>query len=406
MMFHVKQRRTAGFIALIALMGLAVGCLGQVGSRGWAAPVRLGNVVIVSTDDGRLDALDGEGRQVWRFPDLWEIADSAAEDLDGIYGPPLFGSYDGVDVVFVGDYNGYVYAFRPDDFEAGVTINAPPAASFELDGAVIGGMTLDMPADALYVTSGNRLYALRASDLVRRIDNRDAQVAAAGPAAEGESPGVLFRTGEDIWGVPVLADGKLLLTSLDGGLYAVDPATGAEIWRFEAEQGLVSTPVVVGDVVLVSGFGSRLFAVDLGDGSERWSFKADHWIWGSAAIDGDIAYIGDFDGIVHAIDLESGTENWSLALEHKALRASPAFSDGTLIVSSDGGWLIGVDVSTREVAWERDIGTQLNADMTVADGEVLLAPGGCVTPAGATDRVYYTSVDPRNGDLSSTSVVC
>jgi outer membrane protein assembly factor BamB len=405
-MFHVKLPRLPVLLLLVALASLAIGCLGSIGARGWAGPVRFGEVIIASTGDGRIDAIDSDGRPLWRFPDFWEISESSAEDLDGIYGEPLIASYDGEDVVFLGDYNGFVYAFRPGDFEPGVTINSPPAAFFELDGAVIGGMVLDQASDALYVTSGKRVFALRASDLVRRIDSRDAQVAAAGPAAQGETPGVLFVTGSDIWGEPVLADGRLLVTSLDGGLYAIDPETGAEIWHFESDQGLVSTPVVAGDLVLASGFGSTLYGIDLADGSERWAFKAGHWIWGKATVDGDVAYVGDFDGIVHAIELDSGAEMWSLALDHSALRASPALSAGTLVVSTDGDWLVGVDVATRAVVWERDLGTKLNADLVVDGGDVLLAPRGCVTPEGATEKVYYTKVDPQNGDLSSTSGVC
>jgi outer membrane protein assembly factor BamB len=405
-MFHVKQRRFLCLVALVGLLGLAMGCLGQEGTRGWAGPVRHGDVIIVSTGGGRIDAIDAEGRQVWRFPEIWNIPDDSADDLDGIYGPPLIGTYDGADVVFVGDYNGYVYAFRPADFEPGVTIESPPAASFKLNGAVIGGLALDTAADALYVTSGPRLYALRASDLVAKIDNRDAAVGAAGPPAEGEQAGVLFKADGDIWGAPVLADGKLLLTSLDGGVYAIDPATGTELWHFESEQGIVSTPVVAEDLVLASGFGSTLYGLALADGAQRWAFKTKHWIWGDAAVDAEFAYIGDFDGIVHAVELATGAEVWSLALEHNALRASPALSEGTLVVSSDGGWLVGIDTATRAVAWERDLGTKLNADLLAEGEDVLLAPRGCVTPEGGGDKVYYTKVDPRNGDLSFTTGVC
>jgi len=241
---------------------------------------------------------------------------------------------------------------------------------------------------------------------VRKIENRDAQVGAAGPTALNESPGVLFVAGDDIWGEPVLVDGKLLVNSLDGNLYAIDPATGAEIWRFEAEQGLVSTPTVVGDLVLVAGFGSKLFGVSLADGSERWTFEAKHWIWGKPAVDGDIAYIGDFDGVVYAIDLNSGTAIWSLTSEYGPLRASPALSRGMLVVSSDDGWLAGINLATRGVAWERQIDTKLNADLVANEGQVLIAPRGCVTPDGATEKVYYTKVNPSNGELTLASGIC
>jgi len=405
-MFHVKQRRSLGLVVLVALAGLTLGCLGQVGSRGWAAPVLTQDVVIVSTQGGKLDAIDSEGAVIWKFPELWAIPDKAAEDLDGIYGAPQVGSYDGEDVVFVGDYNGFVYAFRPGDFEPGVTISQPEAASFELNGSVAGGMLLDMDADALYVTSGSRLYSLRASDLVARIDNPDAPVGAAAPAPAGKSPGVLFEADEDLWAAPVLADGRVLVTSLDGGLYAIDPATAEIEWSFKAEQGLASAATVVGNVVLVSGFGSKLFAVDLADGSLRWAFEAKNWIWGDALVDGDVIYVADFDSVVHALALDSGTQMWSLELDRGPLRASPALADGTLVVSSDEGWLVGVDLAAREVAWERDIGTSMNADMRVEDGQVLIAPDDCVRPENATEDIYYTSVDPRTGDLTFTAGVC
>ncbi len=401
-MFHVKQRRFAILLGFCLLVGLGVACLANVNPRGWAAPVRLGDVTLLSTRDGRLDAIDSQGRHLWRFPDFWEIDDNSADDLDGIYGQPLSASYDGVDVVFIGDYNGFVYAFRPDDFEAGISINPPSAAFFELGEAIVGGMALDQAADVLYVTAGSRLFALTASDLVNRID----RPAAAVTGFESENPGVLFETGDEIWGEPVLADGKVLISSIDGNLYAIDPNTGAEIWRFESGQSLVSTPVVAGDMVLVAGFGAKLFAIDLGNGSERWAFEVGNWIWARPVVDGDIAYVGDFDSVVHAIDLNSGTETWSQALNRDPLRASPVLSRGTLIVSSDGGWLIGIDVASRSVAWQRQLGTKLNADLAAIEGEVFIAPQGCVTPEGTSEKIYYTKVDPRNGDLSFTSDVC
>jgi len=401
-MFHVKQRRIAFVLGFCLLVGLGVACIGDVNPRGWAAPVRLGDVTLLSTRDGRLDAVDSQGGHLWRFPNDWTIDDNSADDLDGIYGQPLSASYDGVDVVFVGDYNGFVYTFRPSDFEAGISITPPPAAFFELGDAVVGGMVLDQAADVLYVTAGSRLFALTASDLVNLIDRPGAAVT----GFESENPGVLFETGDEIWGEPVLVDGKVLVSSIDGNLYAIDPNTGTEVWRFDSGQSLASTPVVAGDLVLVAGFGAKLYGIDLADGSERWAFGVSDWIWAKPAVDGDIAYIVDFDSVVHAIDLNSGTETWSQALNREPLRASPVLTGGTLIVSSDDGWLIGIDVATRSVVWQRQLGTKLNADLAVIEGEVLIAPNGCVTPEGASEKIYYTKVDPRNGDLSFTSEVC
>jgi len=394
-MFHVKQRRIPGLLALSVLVLLsATACAQAAGARGWAGAVQENNLLLVSPSGGHLAAINRDGSQAWRFPDFWRIADGRADNLRAIYGEPVF-SADGR-VVFVGDYNGYVYAFRPSDYQEGVTAESPPAASLKLNGAVIGGLALDAPTDTLYVTSGKRVYSIRASEFAKRIDDRNASVRTA----------VLFEAGDDIWSTPVLEDGKLLVTSLDGGLYALDPVTGSVAWTFRAEKGLASTPLVTGSTVLVSGFGSALYAVDADSGSLKWSFSASHWIWGRAAVDSGTAYVADFAGNVYAIDLGSGSQRWTLDVGRGPLRASPAFLRGTLVVGSDDGWLVGIDPSTQAKRWEKKLDASLNADLGVAGDQVLIAPSRCVRPDPDAERIYYTRVDPVSGELQGTEAIC
>jgi hypothetical protein len=95
-----------------------------------------------------------------------------------------------------------------------------------------------------------------------------------------------------------------------------------------------------------------------------------------------------------------------MELDHDAIRASPILSGGILVVASDGGWLVGIDIGARAIAWERDVGAKMNADMAAEGGDVLIAPSGCVTPENGSEKVYYTKVNPLNGDLSFASGVC
>jgi outer membrane protein assembly factor BamB len=393
-MFHVKQRHGLGLMLLAGLLGaLVAGCAGGVSMRGWAAPVSSGGTLIIATGSSRLDGLDANGRWQWRFPELWDVPDEKAEDLDGIYGPAVVSS-DGK-VVFVGDHNGFLYAFRPGDFREGVTETQPFAAAVDLDGPV-GGLALDQQSGRIFATAGKRVVSMSTEQLVERIDRK------------GDAPviGRVLEAGDEIWGLPVLAGGKVLAASLDENLYAVDPTSGEIKWRFKGDKGLVSTPTVVGDRVLVSGFGSRLYAVDLNDGSEQWSFKANHWIWAQPAIVQNVAYFGDFDGIVHAVDVSNGAEQWSLDLGKGPIRASGAVAGNTFVVSTDDGWLFGIDVDSHEVVWQRDVGSALNSDITVDGNDVYIAPKGCVTPEGGGNKVYYIQVDAANGDLTAASGVC
>jgi outer membrane protein assembly factor BamB len=394
-MFHVKQRQGLGFLLLAGLLGVLVaGCVGRISPRGWAGPVSSRDALIIATGSSRLDGLDADGRRIWRFPELWDVGDKKAEKLRGIYGPAVL-STDGR-VVFVGDYNGYVYAFRPGDFVEGETQTQPPAMAVKLGDPIIGGLALNPTTGLLYATSGKRVYSMSAAELTERIDKK------------GDAPklAVLYEAGDEIWGRPVIAGGKVLFSSLDGNLYAVDPITGELKWSFKGDKGLVSTPTVVGDRVLVSGFGSTLYAVDLDDGSEQWSFSANHWIWAEPAVAQNTAYFGDFDGILHAVDVSTGAQTWSLALDKGAIHASPAIAANTLVVSTNDGWLLGIDLASREVVWQRDIGTALNSDITVDGSSVYIEPKGCVTPEGGGDKVYYIQVNPTNGDLTAASGVC
>jgi len=399
-MFHVKQRpvlslpkgRLALILGVFVLAALLSGCAGTVGSRGWAPPVRTDDELLVSTGKGRLDSLDADTYEgLWRFPNQWDLS-GAAGRLSGIYGPPVVNA-DGV--VFVGDYNGYVYAFRPADLSR-TTEGEPPAASFKLSEKIIGGVALDEASDTLFVAAGSSLYAIRADDLVARIRDEKASVTVAR----------LFKAGGEIWSTPVLASGKLLVSSLDGNLYAVDARSGSQLWRFSAGKSLASTPVVSGGVVLVGGFDGRLHAVDLDSGDEAWSFTASNWVWSRPYVAGERVYFGDFDGNLYAVELSSGTLAWKASLGRGAIRGSPVITAGVVVVATEEGWLLGIDPSSQAKRWEKELDASLNGDL-VADGEtVLIAPSGCVTPAGTEEKVYYASVDAATGELRSASGVC
>lgn len=395
--FHVKQRRPSALLAGIFLFGLLlIGCTRGTGPHGWAAPFETDNFLLVSTGKGRIDGLGGSDLdRAWRFPNDWEISEKAARKLKAIYTTPVTTSdRQGRNVVFVGDYNGYLYAFRPGDADQGTT--KPKAASLKLNGPVIGGIAFDSPTDTLYVSSGSRIFSIRASDMTNRISNSDDTVKYA----------QLFEAGGAIWGAPIFASGKVYLASLDGNVYAVDGVTGEEIWRYEAGHPIVSLSLL-GGVLITSGFENEVVALDPASGSEKWTLATTNWVWTHASGDADDVYLADFDGNLYDVNLDTGSVRWKFDVGHGAIRAGPVLANGTIVVGTDSGWLVGVDVAGSSKRWEKDIGTSVHADLVVNDGgDVLIAPNGCVTPEGQTEKLYYTSVDARSGELEAASGVC
>ena len=373
----------------------AVACSHSTQARGWAAPVQAEDTLLVSTSKGRLDGIDADTRDpLWRFPNRWNIPDDKARKFGGFYGAPVLSS-DG-DTVFIGDYNGYIYAFQPDDLNQNDTSQKPNAASFKLNGPVIGGMVLDPSGDRLYVTSGERVFSVSASDLTRRIENRDATVDSK----------EIFKTAGEIWSTPVLQGNRLFFASLDGNLYAIN-TSGEEAWRFTGARSLVSTPVVAGTTLLVGGFDDRLHAIDMSTGTQRWEYVAANWIWGAPLIDGTRLYVGDFDGTVHAVNLSDGSKIWSINLSDRPLVSSPVLADGVLVVASQDGELFGIDPATQARRWgPTPLHTALIADLVKTNDGVLLAPTGCTTPPGESEKRYYITVEPTTGDLAAASGVC
>ena len=406
MMFHVKQRPLAFLVGLAFLGVLLVSCgSGTASSRGWAAPVEANGLFLVSTEAGQLDGigpLSTEDQTLalkWSFPDFWEISDGGARNLDGIYDAPIVSSDQ--DTVFLGDYNGFVYAFRLSEaltrqqIEAGVI--APAAAWFDLSDPIIGGLILNEGTETLFVAAGDRLHALSVSGLLRRFDNPQADVPSLWPS---------FQAGDDIWGGIVDGGDHILVPSLDGNLYAVNKVTGAADWTFPAEGGLVSTPKIVDDIVVFGGFHGTLYAVDLATGTQQWTFPASDWIWSEPLSSDGVLYFGDFSGVLYAINSSNGEELWSVPLERGAILASPILADGILVVATESGWLLGLNpIDGKEIWPSKQIDASLIADLVAIDGRVIIAPDDCVSREGIDADIYYIGVD-SDGNLESALDVC
>ncbi|HLF71463.1 MAG TPA: PQQ-binding-like beta-propeller repeat protein [Dehalococcoidia bacterium] len=393
----MKQRRAPALLAGIFLLGLLLmGCTRGTGPHGWAAPFETDDFLVVATGKGHIDGLEGSDLdKAWRFPNDWEISEKAARKLTAIYTTPVSTTdAQGRDVVFIGDYNGYLYAFRPGDAGEGTT--KPKAASLKLNGPVIGGIAFDSSTDTLYVSSGSRIFSVRAADMANRISNSDDTVKYA----------QLFETGGAIWSAPVYASGKVYFGSLDGNVYAVDGVTGNELWHYDSGHPVVSV-TLLGGVLITSGFENQVVALDPASGTEKWTLETANWVWTHAAGDANDVYLADFDGNLYDVNLATGSVRWQFDVGHGTIRAGPILASGTIVVGTDSGWLIGVDTAGSSKRWEKEIGTSVQADLVAGAGSsVLIAPNGCVTPEGQTEKLYYTSVDARTGELETASGVC
>jgi alcohol dehydrogenase (cytochrome c) len=147
-------------------------------------------------------------------------------------------------------------------------------------------------------------------------------------------------------------------------------------WAFslggEKQRGQEAQPLVYDGVMYITGSYSRLYAIDLATGKELWQYDARlpegilpccDVINRGAAIFGDKIYFGTLDARIVALNLKTGDVVWREKLEdYKAgysYTAAPLIVDGKVIVGNSGGefGIVGAvyayDAETGELVWKR-----------------------------------------------------
>jgi outer membrane protein assembly factor BamB len=135
-----------------------------------------------------------------------------------------------------------------------------------------------------------------------------------------------------------LDDGRLFVSVLRGGLYALDAMSGDTIWHCPILHGPWTAPTVAGDIVYVGS--SQLYAIDAKEGEELWISSPRSLLRSSApVISGDyILTGGGHEWLVCAYDRRTGERVWSYETEGD-VHSTAAVASGKLIIGSLGGVL-------------------------------------------------------------------
>lgn len=234
------------------------------------------------------------------------------------------------------------------------------------DTIVVGGSTgangaYDRHLYAIDANSGQEVWRFSASETSKEFvegavsdgkliyaPNGDGNLYAIDPTEKQNNQPMLvwkFTAGNRLWSRPLLADGVLYQGSMDHKLYAIDAATGKELWRFEQATAPIAVEPTLQDGVLYFGsFDSVFYAVNARDGSLKWETTVDAWVWTGAAIDGGAIYFGDVRGKLYALDLASGQRRWVYEARD-SFKATPLVVNGKLYAVSMDTFVYAFDLS-------------------------------------------------------------
>ncbi|MGV3526494.1 MAG: PQQ-binding-like beta-propeller repeat protein [Candidatus Sericytochromatia bacterium] len=211
---------------------------------------------------------------------------------------------------------------------------------------------------------------------------------------------VQYTTSGLIWGTPVVdAQGNVYVGAADRHFYALTP-TGQLRWKYALQargDAVVDSAAALhpAGLVVVPGGDGALHALDPATGALRWRFDAYHSS-AEAHQRGDVVnsfegnvqigpngwlYAGSDNGCMYALNAE-GQEQWHYCTE-MMIWSSPAFAaDGSwMVFGSLDGWLYLLDPRTGRLLDRHRIGSDVKSSPAVVGSEVYV---------GASDQRLHT----------------
>lgn len=244
-------------------------------------------------------------------------------------------------------------------------------------------------------------------------------------ALDPQTGAVLWRrdVATPVHGAPTFADGRVYVVDVDNQLLALDSATGEVSWNHQAliEPARLlraSSPAVQGDFVVAPFSSGELVALRAANGNQLWAESLSQTsrtnalseirdIAGRPVIYRDEVFAVSHSGVFAAIDLRSGERRWELPV---ASVTTPLPAGDVVYVLSQSGELIAVSRDSGQAYWIKD----LNEGRTRKEGGFLGIGDRTVRPiwAGpvlASNRLVVVNsegqavaLDPKTGEVQKT----
>lgn len=245
--------------------------------------------------------------------------------------------------VYVGDRAGRFHAVRTADGSPAWTFTGPN----RIDGrAVVAG------DQVLFVDSRNDLVALARADgsLRWRCPLYDAAEAGGKPLAE--NPTFNRRVA-----VPLVVDDTVYCGSADGGLYALDAATGTRRWRHPAGAAIFSPIAQFDDATLAFGtMDGSVVLLDRHTQKETARLQTGGGVVTRPLLVGDRVIVGSRDYMLYGFDRATGQPAWKFSYWFSWVESTPQLHDGVIYVgASDYRRVTALDPASGRELWGTDV---------------------------------------------------
>jgi outer membrane protein assembly factor BamB len=207
-----------------------------------------------------------------------------------------------------------------------------------------------------------------------------------------------LATGKELWKAKVggvkapvgYHDGRVYVGNDEGVFTCLDAKTGQEIWKMNTESEITSGPAFAGEDVLFGCGDEHLYCLYRADGKTKWKFQVPGGpVQGTPVIANGKTYAAGCDSKLHAINLNNGQELGTVELGGQ-VGASAAVVDGYLYLGTMTNQLLAIDLEKLEVAWTVAKRQPFYASAAVTEKHVV---------AGNRDRKVYLFDRPHGGQV-------
>ncbi len=353
----IKKIKTAGMIALLLVIVLAIGivgfsCVSGLMPVGWSGGMASNGILYVGSLEGRLVSVNMTDMSILRAEKLnlpqqsGLFGCSSALSCGGgstavpIYGTPAVSDT----LVYIAGYSGKIYAYN--------TTNLAQRWVFPREGytqAFVGGM----------VIANGKLYIGCSDGYIYALD------AATGDLLNS------YQTGDKIWGTPTVEGDTLYIGSFDKKLYALNTADLTPKWTspFITEGSIIAKPLVSNGVIYIGSFDKKMYAINASDGTPKWKepFIGGNWFWSQPVIVNDTLYAGCLDGFVYALEPSTGELVKVIPIGNQ-LASQPVVFDKYIIFASHNGGVFKIDSNTREIVQIAAFESAIDGPLTIYEG--------------------------------------
>jgi outer membrane protein assembly factor BamB len=337
-------------------------------------------------------------------------------------------------IIYFGDRNGYVYAFK--DKGACPANNAfcnNPTKGPVLLWKMQLGSTPGITASPVISADSNTLYigTLRAvsGGIPLGLTALDISNPCSGPPCPLPPVKWTFQTTEGVDQTPALArDGTLYVPTINmgqGRLYAIRPgATAATLkWVFGPipVSEYSAQPIVAGDEKVYVGLGKNIYALDPDTGKPLWTYATTNFVQSSPLIGPvtggkAVVYVPSRDHNLYAISKELGTRPNTITPTTCWANGSPTVGNDAPVANAgpDQSVTVNQPVTFNGAGSHDPNGDPLTVTWNFGDGvgsnpPCLASAPGCLTPTYTYTTVnpagYTATLTVSDGQLSDTDTV-